>query len=141
MLYSEFQALLHVISCSFHTISRNFTKFWIFQPFLSQFQHVGYQNAHTSPEKFNGDAFTHFHALPHTISCNMMQFGLFQPFLANFNMLGMKMHVLKLRNSMMILSHTFTHSLTQFHAIFTQFHATFMQFQAISAIFGTISTC
>ena len=88
--------------------------------------------------------FTQFHTISHNchpISCN---FGYFSHFLENFNMLGIKMHVLELRNSMMILSHTFTHSLTQFHAIFTQFHATFRQFQAISdisAIFGTISTC
>merc|ERR1711954_246563 len=68
-------------------------------------------------KKFNGDVFTHFHALPHTISCNVMQFGLFQPFLANFNMLGMKMHVLKERNSMMILSNNFHTFSCNFHAI------------------------
>ena len=40
---------------------------------------------------------------------------------ANFNMLGIKMHILELRNSMVVLSNTFRHSLTQFHAILTRF--------------------
>ena len=66
-----------------------------------------------------------FHALLHaisrdfhTISCN---FGYISSFWANFNMLGIKLHVLKLRNLTVMLSRTFTHSLVQFHAIFTQF--------------------
>ena len=82
-------------------------QFQVFQPFLGQFQHVGYQNACTLAEKFNGDTFTHFHALPHaisrnfhTISCN---FGYFSHFWANINMLGIKKHVLELRNSFVVL--------------------------------------
>ena len=35
----------------FHTI---FTQFGLFQPFLGQFQHVGYQKAYTRAEKFIG---------------------------------------------------------------------------------------
>merc|ERR1719342_1966074 len=45
----------------FHAISRNFhaifTQFWLFQPFLGQFQHVGYQKACTRAEKFIGNTF------------------------------------------------------------------------------------
>merc|ERR1712025_120315 len=52
-------------------------------------------------------------------------------------MLGIKMHVLELRNSLVILSKNFTRVFTQFHAISCNFHAIL----AISAIFGPISTC
>ena len=66
-------------------------------------------------------SFKKFHARVHAISRNFTQFsrnlGYFSHFWANFNMLGIKMHVLELRNSMVILSRTFTHSLTQLHAI------------------------
>ena len=55
-------------------------------------------------------SFTQFHA----ISCN---FSYFSHFWANFNMLGIKMHVLELWTSMVIPSHIFTHSLTQFHIL------------------------
>ena len=51
-----------------HAMSRNFTQFGLFQPFLGQFQHVGYQNAFTQAEKFNGDNFTHPFTQFHTIS-------------------------------------------------------------------------
>ena len=34
--------------------SCNFTLFWLFQPFLGQFQHVGYQKACTQAEKCIG---------------------------------------------------------------------------------------
>ena len=71
-------------------------------------------------------SFTQFHA----ISRN---FSYFSHFWYNFNMLGIKMHVLKLRDSLVIFSQTFTH----FHTIFTQFHTIL----SVSAIFGTISTC
>ena len=54
----------------FHTIFTQLTQFLLFQPFLGQFQHVGYQKACTRAEKFNDDIFTHFHALPHAISRN-----------------------------------------------------------------------
>ena len=81
-----------------------------------------------------GMLYFEFHAPLHAISCN---FGYFSHFLANFNMLGIKMHVLELRNSMVILPPTFAHSLMQFPAIFMQFHAIL----AISAIFWPISTC
>ena len=39
-------------SHNFTQISRNFTQFGLFQPFLGQFQHVGYQKACTRAEKF-----------------------------------------------------------------------------------------
>ena len=120
--FTQFHALLHAISCKFHAI---FTQFGLFQPFLGQFQHVGYKKACTQAEKFNNDAFTRFQALPHTNSCNfqaiLRNFSYFSHFCANFNMLGIKKHVLKLRNSMVIFSHTFLHYLMHFHAIFTQF--------------------
>ena len=93
----------------------------------------------------------YFHTLSRTPSCNFMQFShnftqfshnftqvwLFQAFLANINMLGIKMHVLELKNSMVILSRTFPQSLIKVHEIFMHFHAIL----AISAIFGPISTC
>merc|ERR1712081_108695 len=60
-------ALPHAISCNFHTI---FMQFLLFQPFLGQFQHVGYQNACTQAEKFICDTFTKFLARVHTISRN-----------------------------------------------------------------------
>ena len=106
----------------FHAI---FMQFWLFQPFLGQFLHVGYQNACTRAEKFIGNTFTQFHAPLHVISRNFTQIsrylGYFSHFWANFNMLGIKKHVLEPRNSSVILSRNFTH-------LFTQFHANFMQF-------------
>ena len=60
----------------------------------------------------------YFHAIFTQFSRN---FSYFSQFWANFNMLGIKMHVLELSNSIVILSHTFTHSVTQYHTIFTQF--------------------
>ena len=47
MLYSEFHAISRIPS-------RNFTQFWLFQPFLGQFHYVGYQKAYTLAEKFIG---------------------------------------------------------------------------------------
>ena len=51
--------------------------------------------------------FGEFHALLHTISCNFHtmshNFGYIIHFWANFNMLGIKMHVVELRDSMVIL--------------------------------------
>ena len=110
--------------CNLMQFSRNFMQFWLFKPFLGQFQHVGYQNACTRAEKFIGNTFKKFHARVHAISCNFTQFsrylGYFSHFWANFNMLGIKKHVLELRNSLVILSYNFTHVFTQFHANFTQ---------------------
>ena len=66
MLYLEFHAislLLHAISCNFHTILA-------IQPFLGQYQHVGYQNACTQAEKCIGNTFKKFHARVHAISRN-----------------------------------------------------------------------
>ena len=96
--FTQFHALLHAI----------FMQFWLFQPFLGQFQHVGYQNACTPAEKFNGNIFTHIHTLPHAILCNFYavshNFGFLSHFWANFNMLGIKKSVLELRNSLMVLA-------------------------------------
>merc|ERR1711954_74588 len=112
--------------------------------YFSHFQHVGYQNACTRAEKFIGNTFKKFNALVHAISRNFTQFsrylgylGYFSHFWANFNMLGIKMHVLELRNSLVILSKNFTRVFTLFHAISRNFHTIL----AISAIFGPISTC
>ena len=89
----------------FHAI---FTQFWLFQQFLGQFLHVGYQNACTRAEKFIGNTFKKFHACVHAISCNFTQFsrnfGYFSHFWANFNMLGIKKHLLELRNSLVVLA-------------------------------------
>ena len=86
-------------------------------------------------------SFLQFHSLLHKISCNCHAishiFGYFSHFLANFNMLGIKMHVLKLWNSMGILSCIIIHSFTQLQAIFMQFHTIL----PISAIFWLIWTC
>ena len=52
-------------------------------------------------------SFTKFHARVHAISHNFMQFsrylGYFSHVWANFNMLGIKKHVLELRNSLVVL--------------------------------------
>ena len=70
-------------------------------------------------------SFKKFHARVHAISRNFTQFsrnfGYFSHFWANFYMLGIKKHVLKLRNSLVILSCNFRHVFTQFHAYFMQF--------------------
>ena len=99
-LFTQF----HTISLKFHAI---FTQFWLFQPFLDQFLHVGYQNACTRAKKFIGNTFTQFHALLHAISRNFTQFsrnlGYLSYFWANFNMLGIKKHLLELRNSLVVL--------------------------------------
>ena len=80
--------------------------------------------------------YAEFHAISCTPSRNFNtishNFGYFSHFWANFNMLGIKMHVTELRNSMVILSRTFTHSFMQCHAIFTQFQTNL----AILAILG-----
>ena len=51
----------------FHAI---FTQFRLFQPFLGQFQHVGYQNACSPAEKFIGNTFEKFQVHIHAISRN-----------------------------------------------------------------------
>ena len=138
-----FQALSSTPSCNFKQFSCNFTQFWLFQPFLGQFQHVEYQNTCTRADKFNGDTFTHFHALPHaisrnfhTISCN---FGYCSHFLVNFNMMGIKKHVLKPKSMYSSLEIRWWY----FHAIsrtsscnFTQISRNFHTIWTISAIFG-----
>merc|ERR1711954_478938 len=57
-------------------------------------------------------SFKKFYARVHAISRNFTQFscnlGYFSHFWANFNMLGIKMHVLELRNSLVIHSKNFT---------------------------------
>ena len=89
----------------FHAI---FTQFWLFQPFLGQFQHVGYQKACTQAKKFIGNTFNKFHSRVHAISRNCTQFsrnfGYFSHYWANFNMFGIKKYVLKLRNSLVVLT-------------------------------------
>ena len=49
-----FHAISRMCSRNFMQISCNFTQFGLFQPFLGQFQHVGYQKACTQAEKFIG---------------------------------------------------------------------------------------
>ena len=91
----------HALSC---TPSRNFMQFWQFQPFLDRFLHVGYQNACTLAEKFNGNIFTHFHTLLHALSRNCHSISPdFSHFWAKFNMLGILKHVLELWNSLVVL--------------------------------------
>ena len=71
--YRQLHAIFQVsknftlVFTQFHAI---FTQFWLFQPFLGQFLHVGYQNACTRAEKFIGNTFIQFHAPLHTISRN-----------------------------------------------------------------------
>merc|ERR1711954_270448 len=84
-----------------------------------------------------GLPYSEFHAISHNFHAISRNFGYISHFWANFNMLGIKMHALQLRNSMEIISHTFTHSLMQFYGIFMQFHTIL----AISVICGPISTC
>ena len=118
MLYFEFHAPLHAISCNFGYFSH----------FLANFKMLGIKmhvfklrNSMVTLSNTFKDFFMQFHAI--FMQFHASNFGYFSHFWANFNMLGIKMHVLKLRNSMGILSRTFTHSLMQFHAIFAQFHA------------------
>merc|ERR1711954_113983 len=79
-------------------------QFGLFQPFLGQFQHVGYQNACTRAEKFIGNAFK-----KNSCACsrNFTQFSrnldYFSHFWASFNMLGIIKHILELRNSLVVL--------------------------------------
>ena len=73
----------------------------------------------------------------HTISHNLCYFS---QFWANFNILGIKMHVLELRNSMVIFSCTFTHSFMSFHGIFTQFWL-YQPFQGQFQHVGYQKTC
>ena len=107
MLYSEFHRISRMCSCNFTQFHAIFTQFGLFQPFLGQFQHVGYQNACTRAEKFIGNTFKKFHARVHAISRNFTQFSrnldYFSHFWANFNMLGIKKHILELRNSLVVL--------------------------------------
>merc|ERR1711954_461444 len=68
-------------------------------------------------------------------------FGYFSHFWANFYMLGIKMHVLEPRNSLVILSKNFTRVFTQFHAIshnFTQFSRNFGYFSHFWANFNML---
>ena len=85
----------------FHEIFTQFGLFWLI---LGHFQLGGYRKACTRAREFNGDTFTHSHALLHAISHNYMQFscnlGYFGQFWAIFNMLGIKKYVLQLENSM-----------------------------------------
>merc|ERR1712081_15998 len=119
----------------FHAI---FTQFGLFQPFLGQFQHVGYQmhvlelrNSLVILSKNFTRVFTQFHAI-------FTQFWLFQPFLANFNMLGIKKHVLEPRNSSVILSRNFTHLFMQFHTNFMQFSRNLDYFRHFWANFNML---
>merc|ERR1711954_356338 len=104
MPYSKFQKNFTRVLTQFHAI---FTQFWLFQPFFGQFLHVGYQKACTRAKKIIGNTFKKFHARVHAISCNFTQFSrnldYFSHFWANFNMLGIKKHVLELRNSLVVL--------------------------------------
>merc|ERR1711954_17495 len=107
MLYSKFQKISCACSRNFTQFHAIFTQFGLFQPFLGQFQHVGYQNACTRAEKFIGNTFKKFQTRVHAISRNFTQFSrnldYFSYFWANFNMLGIKKHILKLRNSLVVL--------------------------------------
>ena len=66
--------------------------------------------------------YSKFQKISRACSRNFTQFsrnfGYFSHFWANFNMLGIKMHVLELRNSLVILSKNFTRVFTQFQAKF-----------------------
>ena len=70
MLYSKFQKISRACSRNFTQFHAIFTQFWLFQPFLGQFQHVGYQKACTRAKKFIGNTFKKFHARVHAISRN-----------------------------------------------------------------------
>ena len=85
---------------------------------------------------------THFHALSHTFQALFTQFSYnlnhLGKLFANFNMLWVQKYILKLWNSIVILSHTFMHSFTRFHvlshtfqALFTKFGPIFGQFQHV----------
>ena len=84
----------------FHTI---FTQFWLFQPFLGQFLHVGYQNACTRAEKFIGNTFKKFHARVHAISRNFRAIWTISAIFGQISTCWLSKHGLKLRNSLVIL--------------------------------------
>ena len=95
----------------FMQISRNFNTIWTISAIFGQISICWVSNSMYSSLEIH---WWYFHA----ISCILGYFSLFGP---NFNMLGIKMHVLELRNSLVILSRNFLHPFTQFHAIFMQF--------------------
>ena len=55
--------------------------------------------------------FTQFHAISHNFHAIWAISAIFW---ANFNMLGIRMHVLKLRNALVVFSHNLTHEFMQF---------------------------
>ena len=81
VLRNSMVVLSDTFTPSFTLFHKIFTQFWLFQPFLGQFQHVGYQKACTRAKKFIGNTFKKFHARVHAI---FTQFWLFQPFLGQF---------------------------------------------------------
>ena len=83
-------------------------------------------------------SFKKFHAHVHAISHDFTQLlrilGYFSRFWAIFNMLDIKKHVLKPRNSLVILSRSSSRS-------FTQISCNFQAIWTTSAIFWPILTC
>ena len=121
--FKKFHARVHAISGNFHAILAISAIFgpistcWVSKCMYSSWEiHWWY-----------------FHTLSHTPSHNYTQFyhnfGYFSHFWANFKKLGIKMHVLKLRNSLVIHSHTLLHSLTQNHKFSRNFFIQFWLFQ------------
>ena len=78
--------------------------------------------------------------LPHILHTLSHNFGLFWPFLAYFSKLGVQWYVLKLENSWVKLSNTFTitftlsHTLQTFFTHFWPFWAFFYHFQQIECL-------
>ena len=93
---------------NFYAICDIFANLWPFSTcWVSKSMYLSY-----------GIQWQYFHTLMHFfthIQTIFMQFGLFWPILGHFQHGGYKNHVLKLGSSMVLLSHTLTHSFTQFN--------------------------
>ena len=142
------QNFTHVF-LQFHAISRNFHTIWAISAIFGPISTCWVSKSMYSSLEIH---WWYFHAISRMSSCNFKQFhtnftqfshnlGYFSHFWANFNMLGIKKHVLKPRNSLVIFSRNFTHVIMQFGAISHKFHAIFMQFGLFSHFFWPISTC
>ena len=125
-------------TCVFTQFHAIFTLFGLFQPFLGQFQHVGYQKACTRAKKFIGNTFKKFHARVHAISRNFHTIWAISAIFCQFQHVAYQKECTRAEKS---ISDTFTQFHARLHAISRKFHAIFTQFGLFQPFFGPISTC
>merc|ERR1711954_79625 len=109
--FTKFHTRVHAISRNFTQFSHNlgyFSHFWANFNMLRIKKHVLELR---NPLVIHSHNFTHvytqFHAISRKFHAIFKQFGLFQPFFGPINMLGIKKHVIELRNSLMVLGEAF----------------------------------